>query len=225
MICSLLYVFRFCLKTRRWETVYESRDEMPKGRYRHGLAFDGRLIYVLGGGTATESYDMVEIPAFDLNNITWKYVKTLPDERISPAAYPGPRKCHTCTQYKTDDDDIHVIITGGNDMNKYYDDIWRLSLRTKRWTLLQRATLPKPLYFHDATTSGDHCLYIFGGIKHDGENHTRINDVYKVWTNIPKLTAICWEAVTHYYPNIKYTKSETLLETGIPAKYVQALHA
>lgn len=33
------------------------RDESePLGRYRHELAFDGRLIYVFGGGTSTEVF-------------------------------------------------------------------------------------------------------------------------------------------------------------------------
>jgi len=33
------------------------KDECePYGRYRHELAFDGKMIYVLGGGTSTEAY-------------------------------------------------------------------------------------------------------------------------------------------------------------------------
>lgn len=37
--------------------ICSGRDESePHGRYRHELAFDGKMIYVLGGGTSSESY-------------------------------------------------------------------------------------------------------------------------------------------------------------------------
>jgi len=52
-------IHRFDLKRGVWEVVYicSGRDELePYGRYRHELAFDGKMIYVLGGGTSTESY-------------------------------------------------------------------------------------------------------------------------------------------------------------------------
>ena len=52
-------IHRFDMKTQVWESVYicAGRDQCePKGRYRHELAFDGRVIYVLGGGTASEAF-------------------------------------------------------------------------------------------------------------------------------------------------------------------------
>lgn len=52
-------VHRLNLKTGQWEAVYTCKgtDNEPPGRYRHEVAFDGDRIYVLGGGTSTESYD------------------------------------------------------------------------------------------------------------------------------------------------------------------------
>lgn len=52
-------VHRLNLKTGHWEAVYTCKgtDNEPTGRYRHEVAFDGDRIYVLGGGTATESFD------------------------------------------------------------------------------------------------------------------------------------------------------------------------
>lgn len=52
-------IHRFDLKHGVWEIVYvcSGKDESePHGRYRHELAFDGKMIYVLGGGTSSESY-------------------------------------------------------------------------------------------------------------------------------------------------------------------------
>lgn len=52
-------VHRLNLKTGHWEAVYTCKgtDNEPTGRYRHEVAFDRDRIYVLGGGTSTESFD------------------------------------------------------------------------------------------------------------------------------------------------------------------------
>lgn len=222
-------IHRLDLETREWECVYLNRDENPRGRYRHGIAFDGNLIYVLGGGTAMESYELIEVPAFDIKNKCWKFIKTLPDEsqyESIPAGYPSARKCHSCIQYKNVNNDVHVVIAGGYDDNVHYDDIWCLNLTTHRWRLVTTAKLPKPLFFHDAATSGDGCMYIFGGIMFEENNvHKRVNDIYKIWMKIPSLSAICWEAVLHYYPNVKNFEKDKLLEAGIPKSFVSALHS
>lgn len=52
-------IHRIDLTTGVWESVYicMGRDFCePAGRYRHELAYDGKMIYVLGGGTSTESF-------------------------------------------------------------------------------------------------------------------------------------------------------------------------
>lgn len=55
-------IHRFDLRTKHWDAIYicAGRDpHEPKGRYRHELAFDGRRIYILGGGTSIEAFDFV----------------------------------------------------------------------------------------------------------------------------------------------------------------------
>lgn len=72
------------MKTLVWEIVYICQgkgDYEPPGRYRHEVAFDGRNIYILGGGTAEEVYDFSEIPAFDIEKREWNKRKTLRDIR------------------------------------------------------------------------------------------------------------------------------------------------
>jgi hypothetical protein len=54
-------IHRLNMQTQVWESVYicGGRDQCePKGRYRHEIAFDGRIIYVLGGGTASEAFNL-----------------------------------------------------------------------------------------------------------------------------------------------------------------------
>jgi len=115
-----------------------------------------------------------------------------------------------------------VIIAGGYfEDQKFFDDIWKLNLRTYQWQLFQATSLPRALYFHDAATSGNGKMYIFGGISVGEQPGTsvRINDIYKIWTAIPKLSEICWEALVHYHPDIPKYERHQLLEAGIPSKF------
>lgn len=216
------------------------RDD-PKGRYRHEIAYDDNFIYVFGGGTSEEAYDLETIPAFDLKHNKWIQIKTKPDPKVRAPGYPEPRKCHSCIQYNTDDG-IEVVITGGYyDDQKFFNDIWKLNLRTFQWTIFQSTTLPYPLYFHDAATSGNGLMYIFGGIKIINRNvnntsnnnynnnnintnsstSSRTNDIHRMWVTIPKLSEICWDALLFYNPSIPNLERSYLLQSGIPSKYVE----
>jgi len=65
-------------------------------RYRHEVAFDGEFIYILGGGTASQAYDLVNVPAFNVTSREWKTIVTVPDHRYKK--YPSPRKCQGSVQ-------------------------------------------------------------------------------------------------------------------------------
>lgn len=72
-------VHRLNLKTLMWEAVYvcQGKGEYePAGRYRHEVAFDGRNIYVLGGGTSLDAYDFMDIPSFNIEKREWFQQKT-----------------------------------------------------------------------------------------------------------------------------------------------------
>lgn len=65
-----------------WEAVYictGKGDYEPAGRYRHEVAFDGKNIYILGGGTSREVYDFYEIPVFSIEKCEWYQQKTIGD--------------------------------------------------------------------------------------------------------------------------------------------------
>lgn len=228
-------VHRLNLRTRVWECVYVCRPyirEDPEGRYRHEVVYDGQYIYVLGGGTSNLVYDLERIPAFNLKTNRWEYFDTLPD-RSSQAnqlvsrpnsGYPKPRKCFSCVQHTKSNGDVEAFITGGLQSDQvYFSDIWKLNFTTKQWTLIQTASLPKPLYFHAAAHSQNGCMYIFGGIEYDDKRIRRCNDLYKMWMTIPKLSEICWEAVLHYRPNLKSNGHTQLLKMGIPLRFAHRL--
>lgn len=213
-------VYRLNLKTKVWENVYICRPEMrddPEGRYRHEVVYDGNHIFILGGGTSMTVYDLQTIPAFNLKTNSWDYFETKPDPTIRDGM-PKPRKCFSCVQLETSNG-VEAYITGGlqSDFETYFADVWRINFRTMQWTLVKTAVLPRPLYFHSATTPGNGCMYIFGGIEY---NMRRRNDLYKMWMTIPKLSEICWDAITFYNPNLDKYKRSHLLKIGIPERFV-----
>jgi hypothetical protein len=72
------------MRTGVWEPVYicsGKNESEPRGRYRHELAFDGKMIYVLGGGTSADAYGFlvnkyiyIYIYIFYLNNVCYLYI-------------------------------------------------------------------------------------------------------------------------------------------------------
>ncbi|XP_055838665.1 kelch domain-containing protein 10 homolog [Episyrphus balteatus] len=216
-------VYRLNLKTKVWENVYICRPEMrddPEGRYRHEVVYDGNHIFILGGGTSMTVYDLQTIPAFNLKSNTWDYFETKPDPTIR-AGMPKPRKCFSCVQLDTPNG-VEAYITGGlqSDFQTYFADVWKINFRTMQWTLIKTAVLPRPLYFHSATTPGNGCMYIFGGIEYNKTAMRRRNDLYKMWMTIPKLSEMCWDAITFYNPNLDKYKRNYLLKIGIPERFV-----
>ncbi|KMQ97665.1 kelch domain-containing protein 10-like protein [Lasius niger] len=214
-------IHRFDLKNGVWEMVYvcSGKDESePHGRYRHELAFDGKMIYVLGGGTSSESYGFLKIPAFDLETNSWRTLNTQGDNDIT--AVPEPRRCHGSVQYTDERSGVtSVFISGGYNGDWVFSDVWRLDLSTLQWTCLRECILPYPVYFHSAALIPEGRMYIFGGIV----KVQRTNAVYSAWLTIPKLSEICWQALNYYYPKLKDYSPDKLLDIGIPLKFVQRL--
>lgn len=178
----------------------------------------------MGGGTSTIAYDLETLPAFHMQLNKWVQINTKPDTIAPAPGFPESRKCHSCIQYKTDNGDIEVVIAGGyyEDL-KFYNDIWKLNLTTCRWQLFRTAVLPFPLYFHDAATSGNGLMYVFGGIEVREHTNTRTNEIYKMWVTIPKLSEISWEALLAYHPKLPSYPVDTLREIGIPKQFANRI--
>lgn len=196
------------------------REEDPAGRYRHEIAHDDNFIYIFGGGTQTASFDMDVIPAYSFDQNKFISIKTQPDPSITEnGGFPEARRFHSCVQQATENG-IEVIIAGGfNSPENFFDDIWKFNLRTHQWQLFAQTRLPYKLFFHDAAAAGNGCMYIFGGV--NGNTEVRTNDLHKVWIQIPKLSEICWDALSFYHPKIVDQSAEDLLSVGVPRKFVE----
>lgn len=216
-----LIFHRLNLNTRTWEHLYQCneniRDE-PPGRYRHEIACDDNFIYIFGGGTQEESFDMDVIPAYSFSMNKFIFIKTKPDPQVTAnGGYPEARRFHSCIQQHTDHG-VEVIIAGGfHKPDKYFDDIWKFNLRTHQWQLFGQTKLPYTLYFHDAAATGNGLMYIFGGVT--GDEGLRTNALHKMWVQIPSLSEMCWDALTFYHPTIADRSKQELLSVGVPRKF------
>lgn len=221
-----LIVLRLDFTTQKWELVAKSRPEIdpeqPIGRYRHEIAIDDRYIYIFGGGTADTVFDLKTLPVYDLIDKKWSKIVTYPDPE---EGYPKPRKCHSLVQHTlkdvNDDEETCVYVAGGNYQNGPLNDLWKLSLKTRRWMRFAQTSLRTSLFFHDACITADGCLYIFGGIT---TNTSRTNNLFKIWVTIPKLSAIAWESLIHYFPRIHRAPKSFMLEKGVPMHFVNRVH-
>lgn len=218
---------RLDLRTNEWESITYSRAENeddPTGRYRHELAQDAEHIYIIGGGTSHEAFSLESLHAFHIKSRKWIKRPTLPDPLVPSHGFPGPRRCHSCVQYQTLSGQTEIVITGGFfEDEMFYDDIWSLNLSTMQWRLF-KAELPHPMYFHDAATSGNGLMYLFGGIEAQDNGQLRTNNLYKIWVMVPKLSEICWEACLTIHPRLPLCSAESLRRLGVPERFVSRLH-
>ncbi|XP_014216421.1 kelch domain-containing protein 10 [Copidosoma floridanum] len=217
-------IHRFDMRTQIWESVYicAGRDQCePKGRYRHELAFDGRIIYVLGGGTASEAFGFAELPAFDTLTRRWMTLCTRGDIEKT---YPAPRRCHGLVQFKDEKTDSTLaVISGGYNGTHVFSDIWRLDLELLQWTCLKTCVLPQPTYFHSTALTPAGQMFTFGGIVKQDNEVARTDEIHSVWLTVPKLSEICWEALDFYFPKLKEKAQSDLLRIGVPFKFLHRL--
>ncbi|XP_057331203.1 kelch domain-containing protein 10 homolog [Microplitis mediator] len=221
-------VYELNIEDVKWEVVYSCRgldDNEPAGRSGHTIVYDNNMIYMFGG-TVLEPLAFVEIPAFDLEERCWKKVNTYGDENHIQH-YPAPRESFGITSYTDPDSgEINVIISGGQDVNNRFNDIWKLNLTTLKWTCLERfgAVLPHYVSNNSMAVSPAGQLFTFGGFifSDDMEQGTCLSTLHSTWLRIPKLTDICWEAVFHYYPNLASMTEGELKSLGFPLQFLES---
>jgi hypothetical protein len=156
-------IYRLNFELQKWELLAISRPEIdpiqPIGRYRHEIAIDSRYVYIFGGGTADQVFDLKVLPVYDLIERRWNKIETYPnyDEE-----FPKPRKCHSLVQHTSKnisgEDETFVYIVGGNNQSGPLGDVWKLSLKTRQWFCFKKAGLKTTLFFHDACISNDGCM-------------------------------------------------------------------
>ncbi|CAH0701668.1 unnamed protein product [Spodoptera exigua] len=217
-------IYRLDLRTLVWELVYlgTGQEGEPLGRYRHEIAHVGNKLYIIGGGTGDQAFELMEIPMFDFDTKTWTILTPKADDSSKDTITPLPRKCHSTVQIDTEHG-TQVFVAGGSDGQSVFEDIWRLNISDLQWTLMQKTVLPHPLYFHSSAVTSSGCMFVFGGIEPKEDATCRNNIMYKVWLCLPKLSEICWEALLHFHPNLDQVDSRTLLNIGIPSHFVRRL--
>ncbi|GAM22383.1 hypothetical protein SAMD00019534_055580 [Acytostelium subglobosum LB1] len=147
----------------------------------HSANVIGSFIYVFGGCTYIANIDSTTFTyhnsmlMYDLEKNQWT-VK----ERGSNV--PMPRYAHTATDIGNN----RLLIFGGFDGHRYYDDVNIYDTVHNTWSQPQtHGNAPSPRYAHSATMVGKH-LYVFGGL---GEN-AFYNDMYCLdvatltWTHV-----------------------------------------
>jgi len=228
-------VHKLHLPTKTWEPLYICTGDQgePQPRYRHEVAFDGKNIYVFGGGTATSAFGLKTVPIFNLETRKWKIVTTKGNTvgnytggqgddssfaGIDPfIGFPLRRKCFSSVQMGDD-----VYICGGCNNQTVYKDIWRFNIPKRQWHFLP-IQMPSPLSFHAASLTSEGCMYIFGGVT-SIKRGVRTNKVFKIWLKIPKLTEMCWDVLLRYNSNLKKLKRDALMDIGIPYDFAKRVH-
>lgn len=213
-------IHRCHLQTGEWERVFSLEEyatsvvkkeipenkAIPDPRYRHEMLCDGKKLFVIGGGTSQSAFTMEKLNVFDTESREWQLVDSVPDERHG---FPGPRRCHGCAQLET-----VGYISGGFDGSQLYDDIWRLCLRTMRWTKLE-TKLPRPVYFHSSAVTPTGCLFVHGGVL-DKAGRERSEDLVRVWVRVPSLLRLAWNRVLSLLKNPSTIEKHTLHAMGVP---------
>ncbi|XP_057322187.1 kelch domain-containing protein 10 homolog [Microplitis mediator] len=227
-------VYKLNIENGVWEVVYTCRGldaNEPVGRINHTLVYGNNMIYIFGGviyGPRLNPSSLVQISAFDLEKCCWKIMDTHGDENHIPQ-YPSKRDHFGVTSYTDPDSgEIHVVISGGmvNDIRDTFNDVWRLNLTSFKWTCLERfgTVLPCPVNNHSMTVSPAGKLFTFGGciFNNDTQQGLCLSTLHSTWLRIPKLTDICWEAVFHYYPNLKSMTDEEIMSLGLPLQLLKS---
>eukprot|EP00123_Amoebidium_parasiticum_P021330 comp6554_c0_seq1/m.2325 comp6554_c0_seq1/g.2325 ORF comp6554_c0_seq1/g.2325 comp6554_c0_seq1/m.2325 type:complete len:456 (-) comp6554_c0_seq1:204-1571(-) len=117
-------LYRLHLATQAWEKL-NCTGRTPSNRVSHSALIVGGLLYVFGGsdvpfGQANNN----ELFVCDLARLHWSLVNTTGD-------CPTPRYGHTLVYHKQ-----HLYLFGGTSGCHYFNDFYRLDLRTNIWTLL-----------------------------------------------------------------------------------------
>jgi len=205
------------LNTMVWDYLYPKilpQHYLPDERYRHEVIEHEGALYVFGGGRADATCDLSSIPTFLTNEREWTKTQTQPD-RVTHNS-PQKRRCHVACKKGS-----YVYVHGGYNGDEAYSDLWRLSLKTFEWQELNCQT-ESPLYFHSATITECGRMMVFGGVKNIDPS-IRTPAVASVWLGIGRLRDICWDALSHYVPNLCNLPPSQLLQMGIPFSIVDAL--
>ncbi|KAJ8301763.1 hypothetical protein KUTeg_020750 [Tegillarca granosa] len=222
------------LETLKWR-LFVCSGEPPQKKYGHTMTVVGKDLLIVGG-TSGWMYNM-DVHKLDLQTAKWE--KLVNTSRFSPesryrhevvccenklfmfgggranAAF-GLEKVKYLIEREGD-----VYIVGGLYDQTILDDIWKLCLRTYKWTKLS-TKLQIPVYFHSADVTPEGCMYVFGGVcKYD---NVRTNGIQRIWLQIPSLQEIVWDKMCSSLDMESLSADKNyLFHLGIPMHFLDRL--
>eukprot|EP01116_Phalansterium_solitarium_P010323 TRINITY_DN2498_c0_g1_i1.p1 TRINITY_DN2498_c0_g1~~TRINITY_DN2498_c0_g1_i1.p1 ORF type:complete len:987 (+),score=306.46 TRINITY_DN2498_c0_g1_i1:100-3060(+) len=133
-------VWRFDLGSSRWTRYHDGSGVAPKPRSSHtavglpNLGTAGSMI-IYGGyaGSQDALLAVGDLWTFDLGTRSWA-----PLQPRNPGQAPGPRGDHTAVVV-----DSSMIVFGGADNDKYFNDVWRFRFDTNTWLQLSDGKAPE----------------------------------------------------------------------------------
>ncbi|KAH9995850.1 hypothetical protein BJV77DRAFT_211716 [Russula vinacea] len=152
-------LYLLSLVSREWTRV-RVNGPRPVGRFSHTVTVVGSKLFVFGG--RTDGGHLNDMWAFDLNspvnsNPVWNSYEPAPGDKKPP-----PRAGHVLVT--TGD---RIILFGGADRPKWYNDTWSFDVSTGEWTELRcTGCVPSPRSGHTASLVDD-IMYVYGGLDDD----------------------------------------------------------
>ncbi|KAL4098578.1 hypothetical protein QTP88_023155 [Uroleucon formosanum] len=224
-------VYRLDLCTKKWQLLCQARGQHPRTdeSLRREVAYYDNHLYMFGGAHVMillknmflDTFE--EIQVFDILTNKWQYFKTLPDLQNSSSSYPANRCYYGWAQCVTQPE--YVYMSGGSDNHNFFSDIWRLNLITLQWCNLMPCKLPKSMFLHSSIVVPSGRIYYYNGIvSTDSIDIHQKDDILCAWVRIPKLKAMCWDAMLYYfkYPMLK-SSLEDLKNLGLPSEYYESI--
>jgi len=163
-----------------WKNLTTS-GQIPLGVKKHSILCLPDWTVLLFGGSTSDGKYVNSLYSLDLKALVW--TKLVPKGNI-----PASRNSFG---FHLDNQQLNVILFGGQGSSGFYQDTWLLNLETLYWSQLTTSgDIPSKRSSFASLVTPENELYVFGGIEfHRAEGY--VGDLYKLhlgskkWTKIP----------------------------------------
>ena len=178
----------------------QKRGPRPEGRYGHSMTLVNDTEAIVFGGRAAKGKYLKDMWLLDMSRSTFAWT------RISSAtAPPSPRFGHSAVLVGN-----HIVIFGGNDGQRSFDELWLFSVPSMTWQRPRTAgPPPSPRYNHSCELLPDGRLMVFAGYASGaGVEQKYLDDVKELDT-----TTMCWSRprVTGEFPKARQGRTTCMM--------------
>lgn len=156
------------LETNLWQEVRAQGRAPPARSGAQAVVWNGS-VWFFGGYTKKDGDYFNDVFAYEIATSSWVSVHTLGET-------PQRRTDHSVVLFRDS-----MLVFGGSDGRKRFNDMWELHLRERRWTQIMVSTAPRTRFAHTAIMYG-HSMFIFGGW--DGQDTLQELHEYNVSSNM-----------------------------------------